>query len=275
MSAATQMSVTAKCLSDYYTALNMILADTDQIYILNEQLFSKPYSPDNRELLKKNRAELEKRAELAEDFSALAGEFAELTGSTAPEDVAKSGLKLETEVETLEPLKASDEEKTALKVALKLLVTAIREHKEREAANAMDSFTKGLSDLFAKEEPAYVSMNTVYVDLASTLASGLVDRKQTDNSSVLKVALDPFGLKPSVTSADLNTQLAPLATQRIVARKAAMLRSFDTISDAMSKSLQEMSHRIHLVAENKPMTSRAAPFSIATVQHWATQLGAF
>src|ERR1035437_123118 len=67
--AATQMSVTAKCLSDYYTALNMILADTDQIYILNEQLFSKPYTPENRELLKNNRAELEKRAVLAADFS--------------------------------------------------------------------------------------------------------------------------------------------------------------------------------------------------------------
>ena len=275
VSAATQMSVTAKCLSDYYTALNMILADTDQIYILNEQLFTKPYTPENRELLKNNRAELEKRAVLAADFSTLAGEFAKLTGSTAPDDVAKSSSKLEGEVETLEPMKASSEEKTALKVAVKLLVTAIQEHKEREAAKAMDSFTKGLSDFFVKEEPAYVSINQVYVEFAATLAGDLVDRHQTDNSAVLKVALDPFGLQPSVTSAELNTQLAPLARQRIAARKMALVKSFDTITDAMAKSLQEMSKRIDLVAEGKPMSSRSAPFTLATVQHWATQLGAF
>src|ERR1035437_8590371 len=67
--AAPPMSVTAKCLSDYYTVFFLNDTATTEIYTLNEQLFSKPYTPENRELLKNNRAELEKRAVLAADFS--------------------------------------------------------------------------------------------------------------------------------------------------------------------------------------------------------------
>jgi outer membrane lipoprotein-sorting protein len=58
--AATQMSATAKSLSDYYAALSTILSDTDQIYALNEALYSKPYSPKSRQEVKTTQAELTK-----------------------------------------------------------------------------------------------------------------------------------------------------------------------------------------------------------------------
>jgi len=91
--AATQMSTTAKALSDYYAALGAILADTDQIYILNGQLLSKPYTAENRQLLKNNEAELAKRSALAADFSTLAGQFAALSGSTAKQRSSRSNRR--------------------------------------------------------------------------------------------------------------------------------------------------------------------------------------
>src|ERR1017187_6671187 len=99
--ASIQMSATAKALSGYYVALGTILDDTDRIYILNEKLLSKPYTAENRQLLKNNETELAKRAALAADFSTLASQFAALSGSTVPADVAASAANLETEIESL------------------------------------------------------------------------------------------------------------------------------------------------------------------------------
>jgi hypothetical protein len=273
VSAAAQMSLTAKCLSDYYNALDIILAETDRVYTVNEALFSKPYTEENRQLLKSNEAELAKRAQLAEDFSTLADSFATLTGSEAAEEASESANKLATEVESFASLKVSSAEQSVLKVALQLLVKAIQEHKEREAAKAIDSFAKGLSDLFVKEEPVWISINEVYVQVASNLAGDLVDGNHTDNSALLKAALDPFALKPTVPSAELNTKLAPLAHQQIDRRKAGLLALFTHVTDAMAMSLQEMSKRVHLVAEDKPLSFKTAPLTLATVQQWVAQVG--
>jgi hypothetical protein len=270
--AATQMATTAKSLCDYYTALKTILDNTDQLYLLNAQLYAKPYPAENRRQVKDTEPELEKRAELASDFSTLSAEFGKLTGSTAPADVATSASKLEGEVDTLASIKASSVEQAALKTAFQLLTTAIKEHKEREAAKAMDDATRGLSDLFAKETDVWNSTEVVYSSIGSTLAGNLVDGNATDNSALLKVALDPFGLSPVTASADLNAQLAPLAKQQIATKKADMDSAYEKATDAMTKSLQEMSQRIHTVAEDKPMAYRSAPLSVSTVEAWASQI---
>jgi hypothetical protein len=173
----------------------------------------------------------------------------------------------------LATLKVSSTEQSVLKEALQLLIKAIQEHKEREAAKAIDSFAKGLSDLFVKEEPVWISTNEVYVKVASNLAGDLVDGNHTDNSALLKAALDPFALKPTVPSAELNTQLAPLAHQQIERRKAGLLASFPRITNAMGMALKEMSKRVHLVAEGKPMSFHTVPLTIETVKIWAAQVG--
>lgn len=270
--AATQMSATARSLCDYYTSLKTILDNTDQLYRINEQLYSKPYSAENQQLLQKNKAELDKRAQLASDFSDLAAQFAKLTGSTAPADVAASGTKLETEVDSLGSLKPTETEQNAIKTALQFFVTAIQEHKEREAARAMDDSVEGLANLFIKESPAYNSIQQVYARIAGNLAGNLVDRNATDNFGVLKVALDPFGLVSSGSPADLNSKLAPLAKQQITAKETALDNSYTKATDAMTKSLQEMSRRIHLVAGEKPMDFRAPPLTLSTVEAWAAQV---
>ncbi len=269
---ATQMSATAKSLSDFYTALSTILSDTDQIYSLNEELYSKPYSAKSRQKLKTTQAELAKRITLASDLSTLAGDFAKLTSSTAPADVAAAGNKMETEVDNLASYRASTGEQNAIKRALQLFVTAVQAHKEHEAAQAMDSLASGLSALFDKEASSWTSVDDVYVQLAATLAGNLLDQNAVDNSALLKPSLDPFGLTPSAPAPDLNTKLAPLAKQQIAARKAALVTAYSNATDAMSKSLQEMSQRIHMVATDKPMAFRVPPVTVATVEQWTTQV---
>jgi hypothetical protein len=270
--AATQMSATAKSLSDYYTALNAILSDTDQIHSLNEVLYAKPYSAANRQALKTTQVELAKRIALASDLSTLAADFAKLTGSTAPADVAAAGNKLETQVDGLASYTASTGEQNAIKSALQLFVTAVQAHKEHEAAQAMDSLSTALSNLFDKESPTWNAVDQVYVQLAATLATNLANQNAVDNSALLKPALDPFGLTPSAPTADLSKQLNPLATQQIATRKAALLVSYTNATDAMSKSLHEMSKRIHLVATDKPMAFRIPPVTVAVVEQWSTQV---
>jgi hypothetical protein len=266
------MATTAKSLCDYYTALRTILDNTNQLYLLNAELYAKPYPAENREQLKETEAELEKRAELASDFSTLSVDFGKLAGSTAPADVAASASKLEGEVETLATIKASSVEQSALKAALQTLTTAVKEHKEREAAKAIDDAAKDLSDLFAKEAEVWNSTEGVYSSIGSNLAGNLVDGNATDNTALLKVALDPFGLSPIAPSADLNRQLAPLAKQQIADKKGEMDSTYLKATDAMRKSLEEMSQRIHTVAEDKPMAYRSAPLSISTVEDWASQI---
>jgi hypothetical protein len=270
--AATQMSATAKSLSDYYAVLGTIVFETDQIHSLNEALYSKPYSAKSRQELKTTQAELAKRITLAADLSTLAGSFAKLTGSTAPADVAAAGNKLETEVDNLASYKASTGEQNAIKSALQLFVTAVQAHKEHEAAQAMDSLASGLSALFDKEADSWKSSDDVYVQLAATLAGNIADQNAVDSAALLKPALDPFGLTSSAPAPDLNTKLTPLVKEQISARQAALLASYSNATDAMSKSLQEMSQRIHMVATDKPMAFRLPPVTVATVETWSTQV---
>jgi hypothetical protein len=270
--AATQMSATAKSLSDYYSALSVILSGTDQIYSLNEELYSKPYSAESRQGLNTTQAELAKRIAIAADLSALAGSFAKLTSSTAPADVAAAGNKLEGEVDNLASIKVSSGEQNAIKSALQLFVTAVQEHKEHEAAQAMDSLASSLSALFDKEAPSWKSVYDVYVQLGTTLAGNLADQNAVNNSAILKPVLDPFGLMPSAPAPDLSTKLAPLVKKQILARQTALVDSYGNATEAMSKSLQEMSQRIHLVATDKAMAFRAPPVTVATVEQWATQV---
>ena len=270
--AATQMSATAKALSDYYAALGTILVNTDQIYDLNERLLSKPYTAENRQLLKNNEAELAKRAVLSADFSTLASQFAALSGSTAPADVAASAVNLETEVESLKSATLCNSDQNALTFALKQFVTAIKEHKERDAARAMDNFAQGLATLFTHEGAVWNSVEAVHTQVAANLAVYLVDNDGTDNSALLKVALHPFGISPATPAGDLNAALIPLAKQQIATRTAALDDSYAKATDAMSKSLQEMSDRIHTVAEDKPMPLRMAPIALGTVEKWTAQV---
>jgi len=99
-----------------------------------------------------------------------------------------------------------------------------------------------------------------------------VDQNAVDNSVLLKPALDPFGLTLSAPAPNLNTKLAPLVKQQIAARQATLVTAYSNATEAMSKSLQEMSQRIHMVATDKPMAFRVPPVTVTAVEQWATQV---
>jgi hypothetical protein len=272
--AASQMAQTAKALCDYYIAVKTIFEETDAIYQLNHDLYSKPYPPGVQKKLKDNEAEVAKRAELASDFSALAGNLSKLTESTTSADVAASANKLNTEVDTLASVKASSAEQSAIKGAMQALVTAIQEHKEREAARAMDQAVKGLRDLFDKEEDVWNAREQLYTDIASNLANSLVDANATDNLPLLKIALDPFGLAPSTVASDVNAKLAAAAKDQIERKKSDRDEAFQKATNDMSKALHTMAERIEMVANDKAMDFRSTPITVSSVEQWASQFAA-
>ena len=270
--AASQMSATAEALSDYYTAAGTTLADTDQLFTLEANLLSKPYNTENQQLIRANETALAKRAALASDLSALASSFAKLTGSSAPADVSAAASRCADEISSLSARKQSSAEQNALKDAMQLLVKAVQEHKERESAKAIDQVAQDLFGFFAKEVPIWNSNEQIYIQQTTEVADYLAEHDAIDTSAFLKVALDPLGLTPSVASPELKAELAPLAKQQITARAAALNDAYARATGAMTASLQEMSQRIHLVAEDKPMVFRVPPVTIATVEQWAAHV---
>ncbi len=101
-----------------------------------------------------------------------------------------------------------------------------------------------------------------------------MDQNAIDSAAMLSVALEPYGLRPSEISGDVNKRLAPLAKQQITARKAAATKSYTEATEAMKQSLDEMGQRIHAVAEDKAMNFRLAPPTLATVEEWVRQVSA-
>jgi hypothetical protein len=271
--AATQLTATAKSLTDYYSALDTILAETDQLNAVQVVLYEIPYDAPTKAMIADTRAEIQKRAALAKDLTGLAQSFAKLTGSTASTDASASAAKLETEVESLKltKTKMSSDEQNVMKAAIGLVVTAIQERKEREAARGISQFATALDGFFAKEAPDYESIGKDYASISSSLAKSLLQNRQTDPSGFFKVALDPYGLVPEVTDAKLRDKLEKLAEEQVDQKAQALQDSQKSATDDMEKSLKQMSDRIKLVADDKPMEVRIAPITLANVEKWASQ----
>ncbi len=271
--AATQLTATAKSLTDYYSALDTILADTDQLNAVQVVLYEIPYDAPTKAMIADTRAEIKKRAAVAKDLTDLAQSFAKLTGSTASTDASASAGKLETEVESLKLTKSkmSSDEQNVMKAAIGLVVTAIQEHKEREAARGISQFATALDGFFAKEAPDYESIGKDYAVISSSLAKSMLQNGQTDPSGYFKIALDPYGLIPEVTDTKLRGKLEKLAEEQVDQKAQALQDSQKSATDDMEKSLKQMSDRIKLVADDKPMEVRIAPITIANVEKWASQ----
>ena len=270
--AATQMTATAHALSDYYAAVGKLVANTEAVYELNDRLESKEYSARAKAALQTTRKELANRVALAQGLSDLASSFAGLAGSKAPADVAASAQNLDAEIHTLSSTSESAAEQQGLHDALTLLVKAIQEHKEREAAKDMTEVARGFSALFRKEKPVWISRQQVFATLAANLAGDLVEAGDTDNAAMLKVALDPFGLTAGALSDDTRTKLKALAKAQIDARRDASEADFADATDAMQASLDEMTKRIEAVAQDRPMAYRKPPLTLANVEAWAAHV---
>ena len=93
--AASQMIATAQAPVEYYQAQDRILAETDQVHLVNQQLYGKPYPDTSRTQLQETEKELRIRESMARDLQALAATFGQLTGSMAAKDAADSAAALE------------------------------------------------------------------------------------------------------------------------------------------------------------------------------------
>lgn len=275
MAAGSQMALTAKALSDYYSALVVDLSRTDELYRLQAAVVQLPYEPIDQKELADHVAEMRKRAAFAGAFAELVESFGKLTGSTAATDVPAAAAKLETAVDGMAGHKAGTMEQKAMKAGLEMLVRAVQEKKEREAARAIDEIARGMAGLFAEEAPTYDGFAVGYVQTARGLALALAQTGQTDGGGLLAVALEPFGMTGRVSSADMQQRLLPIEKEQINTKAEAMEGASAQTTAAMEESLRVMAARVHLVATDKPMWVRMPPVSLTGVEAWAKGANAY
>lgn len=272
--AAFQLSITAQALSGYYSALDNMLIRTDELYKVKAILSpAAEYSPEAKQSIAETRGEIAKREALASALTNVAAGFAQLTGSTAAADVSASATKLEAAVGGIQgsKFKMDSSQVAIMQQALQAIVHLVQERKEREAARELDKFTGSLAKWFASEEPACESIGVDYAHQSAAVARSLIRRDQADYSRIIQVAMEPYGLTPQVTDAELRKGLRTLAEERITAREDHMIAQQQNVSRDLEAALKEMSSRIGLVAADKPMSFRLAPLTLENVKKWVDQ----
>lgn len=275
--AAAQMATTAKALGDYYTAIDASMVETDHLLELQQAIDGLTYSDEARKQIAVGRDEIGKRAAMAKSLTEVAQSFSALASSTSASDASTAAGKLETQVESLQPLESEKDtlttgQKSALKDAVHGVMLAIQAHKEREAANNLDGVADHLAKLFAAEEPYCASREKFYLVLASSEAKRLKKKGMIDASQLLKPALDPFGLAPAAVSGELKDNLELVAEKQIESKAAELEKSHQKAAEAMQTSLDEMARRIHRVATDQPLGVQMPPLTVALVEQWATQV---
>ncbi|HEY0760714.1 MAG TPA: hypothetical protein VGD59_15810 [Acidisarcina sp.] len=270
--AATQMTTTASALVDYYAALEKLMKKTDELNRLQEAMLTIPYQQPDRKQIADQAAEFEKREQMAEELTQLAGAFTSLASPAAAQAATDSTTKLQTELASIKQLTPATDEINAMTGAMQLLVSAIQQHKEREAAKAMAATLTGLDGFFLKEMRANESLDSQFVTLAGSLATNLVDQGQIDESSYVQDALGSFDLTARVTDPGIKARIDVLAKAHIAARGDAEKRRFARASTGMEQALAEMARRVNTVASDKAMKSRLAPPSLADVAKWTAEI---
>ena len=269
--AATQLTSTASALTSYYTALDTLLTETDQLYQIQGAINTvTPYDAQTKALVADTKTEIELREKLAKALTELAQEYAKLSGSTASADAEKDAGNLEAALAGLKQTKVSMGASSVnlMKEAVGEIVTAIKERKEREASAAIDKFTAALDSWFQSEAPYYNTIGADYARVTQSLAHTLVRKGQVDSSSFLNAALSPYGLTAQLTDPTLKASIDNVVAAQIDQKATALATAQASASTSMEKALAEMASRIHLVATDKPMAIRTAPVTLADVENW-------
>jgi len=273
--AATQLTATASSLTSFYSALETLLSDTDQVYEIQAAVTPlAPYDTQTKNYVTDTIAEIQKREKLAAALTTLAQEFAKLSGSTAATDASTAAGNLESAVAALKisSVTMSASNVNLMKDAVDLIVKAIQEHKEREAAAAIDKFTSALDTWFQSEEPLYNTIGSTYAKVTKSVAQTLISQGQVDPSQFLNAVFSPYGLTPQLTDPALKSKAQTFLAAQVDLKSAALVTAQQTATTNMENSLSEMASRIHLVATDKPMAIRAVPITLAEVQNWVAQV---
>ena len=266
--AAEQMAVTSKVLRDYYQALDRILGEWQDAY--EAQRVIDNTQPED---LSKLREQMRHRAALAVEIGDLAAVFQKLTGSTAASDASAAAGKLNDDAVTLAGLTANDAQTQAVTTGVKAVVQLIQQHDERKAAEKMAPLCHDLVVFFESEKDRYVMISRSYDSTARNVARAMVRRNQVDPSSVFLSSLHPFGLAPAIQDSSIRQTLQPYLLAQIDVRRDGKDKQAEAAADALDQCLQEMDHRVDLVAHRKSMPLRLPPFSLETVKSWIDQAG--
>ena len=193
--AAGDLVATAKASVAFYGELDVVLHRTGQVYVLNAALYGKPYTAENRALLERNERRAESRVRFAEALEGTAEGFAALTAGGSAAGTEAAAVNLLTAAEGLGGAAPSAGATTEVTVAARALVAAVQAHKVREAARAMEGVTRGASEVFRAERPAWASVETGYTGLSATLAGNLLGDGAVETAGLLDGVLAPFGLR--------------------------------------------------------------------------------
>lgn len=268
IAASRQMTSTASTLNDYYSTLEDAVTDTIALYELDAALSGLPYSDNDRKQQVATRDELENRKHMAIALAKLATSFETLAKNSSSNDVDKSATALGNELIGLKALPSGSPVPDAIGKAGNALMQIVQQHEERKAARTIDQTLEAVGDLFEQEKPVYDSVARTHIHQASEVAKSLINANQVDYSTMLAPALKPFSLAALPSNATLQTQLKPLALSRLDTATTAAVRKAEKASTAMLDALREMSSRVHLLATEKPMPIRDAPFSLKLVEDW-------
>jgi hypothetical protein len=268
IAASQQMTSTASTLNDFYSTLEDSVTDTITLYELDAALSGIPFGDNDRKLIETARTELENRKHMAAALAKLAEAMATLTKSTSANEVSKSATALGKELVTIKALPSGSPVPDALGQAGNALMQLVQQHEEKKAARAMDETLAAVGDLFEKEKPTYDSIARTHIRQAGQVAKDLINANEVDYSSMLTPALKLFSLSALPSNPTLQAQLKPLALSRLDTATDSAARKEERASAAMLEALREMSSRVHLLATEKPMPIRQAPFSLKLVEDW-------
>lgn len=266
--AAQQMTSTAADLSGYYGSLADTVSNTIALNELDASFSKVPFEANSKQILQETLLEIGKRRRAAQSLSRLAASMTALTGESISSDVASAASDLGNELVRVKALPQGSPIPDALGKAGNYLLQGIQQHKEKEAARAMDQTLAALASLFEKEKPAYDSISRNHIFLAKQVSQDLINRQAVDPSPMLVPALRPFNLTALPVDSQNRDTLRTLALSRLEARAEDASQSAMDASAAMLAALLEMSSRVHLLATEKPMPLRGNPFSLKTVESW-------
>ncbi len=272
--AASQMTGTAAALDAYYRTLADGVTGNIRFNELDAVFSQVPFDAQSRKPLEDTRAELLQRAAMAQQMERLAAAFSSLTNSSAPADAQDAASALASQVGQLHPLPGGPIIPDLIGKSANLIVLAIQEKKERDAARAMDGTLAAVADLFEKEKPIYDSLARTYSKQAALVATDMLTSGRVDLTPMLLPALRPFDLAPLPLDAATGTSLQKLAVQRVQSSADAATASEAAASAAMLAALREMSARMHHLAVQNAMPERGAPVTLNEVEawiHWAAR----
>lgn len=264
--ASSQMATTSKTLSDYYSALDTVLSETQDAY--EAQAIFTGIPPED---LSQTRAEIQRRIELAKEIGNLSGLFTKLTGSSAAGDASAAGGKLADAATSIKSMSSDDTASKAVSIGVREIVALIQENDEKKAAEKISPLTHNLVLFFESEKSVYDSINEAYLRTAQSVAKKMVENNQVDASPVFASSLQPFGMTPDIADSQTKTGMQKYLADQIDSRYTAKLKAAHDATDALDKALKEMDARIDLVAHDKPMSIRTAPFSLDTVESWIAE----